>query len=46
MKENMLISDDFYLHDDDKKIWGNVGGEDLQGEIAIVWGQKAPFNLV
>ena len=46
MKENMFISDDFYLHDDDKKLWENVGGKDLQGELAIVLGQKAPFNFV
>ena len=46
MKENMLISEDFYLHDDDKKLWENVGGKDLQGELAIVLGQKAPFNFV
>ena len=32
MKENIFISDDFYLHDDDKKLWENVGGEDLQGQ--------------
>ena len=30
MKENMFISDNFHLHDDDKKLWENVGGEDLQ----------------
>ena len=32
VKENMFIGDDFYLHDDDKKLWENVGGEDLQGQ--------------
>ena len=27
-----FTSDNLYLHDNDKKLWENVGGEDLQGQ--------------
>ena len=32
VKEYIFISDDFHLHDNDKKLWEDVGGEDLQGQ--------------